>query len=63
MDSTDTAVGHAKSRLERTRDEARTRRLHPPLRARLSRSPRRLAERPLPGATTRYAAALREKGV
>ena len=63
MDSTDTAVGHANSRLERTRDEARARRLHPPLRARLSRSLRGLAERPLPGATARYAAALRERGV
>ena len=63
MDSTDTAVEHANSRLERTRDEARARRLHPPLRARLSRSPQELGERPLPGATAKYAAALREKGV
>lgn len=63
MDSTDTAVEHAKSRLERTRDEARAMRLHLPLRARLSRSLQGLAERPLPGATARYAAALREKGV
>ena len=63
MNSTDTAVGHANSRLERTRDEARARRLHPPLRARLSRIPQELAERPLPGTTARYAAALRERGV
>ena len=63
MDSTDAAVEHANSRLERTRDEARARRLHPPLRARLLRSPQKLAERPLPGATARYAAELREKGV
>ena len=63
MDSTDTTAGQANSRLERTRDEARARRLHPPLRARLSQRPQELAERPLPGATTRYAAALREKGV
>ena len=63
MDSTDTAVKHARNRLERTRDEARARRLHPPLRARLSRSLRGLAERPLPGTTARYAAALRGKGV
>ena len=63
MDSTDTAIEHANSRLGRTRDEARARRLHPPLRARLSRGLQGLVERPLPGTTARYAAALRGKGV
>ena len=63
MESTDIAGENARSRLERTRDEARARRLHPPLRARLSRSSQELAERPLPGTTARYAAALRERGV
>lgn len=63
MDSTDVAVEHAKSRLERTRDHARTMRLHPPLRVRLSRSLQGLAERLEPGVAARYAAALGERGV
>lgn len=63
MDSTDIAVEHARSRLDRARDQARTMRLHPPLRARLSRGLQEWAERLEPGVSRRYAAALRERRV
>lgn len=54
---------HARSRLQNARDHARTMRLHPRLRVRLSRTLYRFAERPLPGVAAWYAAALPHREV